>query len=57
MKERKLLRKAAYWLADYARAFRGDEPGVKRFHDQIMKLAKQCRTAGREPQHGAGEQK
>lgn len=43
-----LLRKAAYWLADYASAFRtADEPGARQFRDKLRKLAAQCRKAAR----------
>lgn len=40
----KVLRRAAYWLGDYARAFNGDEPGVRLFRAKLLKLSKECRT-------------
>lgn len=47
-KEKRLLRKAAYWLNDYANCFRGEQaPGVARFRDKLRKIAAECRKTGR----------
>lgn len=48
-KQKKLLRKAAYWLRDYASAFNGpgESGGVLRFRDKLLKLAKECAKHGR----------
>ena len=43
-KEAKMLRKAAYWLTDYANCFRNqDSPGVEQFRNKLRKLAADCR--------------
>lgn len=47
-KRGKLLRKAAYWLRDYASAFNGDEPGVRLFRAKLLKLAAECRKASKQ---------
>ena len=47
-KKSRLLRKAAYWLEDYARAFRNvTEPGCEKFHKKLRKLAADCRKESR----------
>ena len=51
----KLLRKAAYWLNDYAGAFRNiKDPNVKAFREKLLKLAKKCRDAARSAATGGG---
>lgn len=48
-KKAKLLRKAAYWLTDYASCFNGQDaaPGVLKFRNKIRKLAADCRKASK----------
>lgn len=47
-KEKRLLRKAAYWLRDYADAFRSaPESGAVAFRKKLLKLATECRKHGR----------
>ena len=47
-KRAKLLRKAAYWLTDYANCFRhAPEPGAVEFRKKIRAIAAKCREASR----------
>jgi hypothetical protein len=54
-KRAKLLLKAAYWLRDYADCFRKEEaPGARQFRAKLLKIASQCRAAGRSTATGGG---
>lgn len=47
-KQAKMLRKAAYWLRDYASCFnRDDAPGVVQFKNKLRKLAADCTKASK----------
>ena len=47
-KKNKVLRKAAYWLTDYANCFRtSTEPGARKFAEKLRKISKECRSHGR----------
>jgi hypothetical protein len=45
----KLLRKAAYWLRDYARCFRtSEEAGAREFYEKLQKIASDCDKVSRD---------